>query len=241
MIGPGDLRRLNLGHFTMPPESRMPGEKIAVCAYLVRYDGGVLLFDTGIGVGHAQAEREFGPIHRRSLESELAASVLRISDISAVVNCHLHMDHCGGNPQFPHIPIFVQQNELDALSTLEYVLPEVVDFNGAALQVHDGEAKVAPGLRIIPTPGHTPGHQSLLIETSRGRVLLAGQAFSSASDYARAQFGLDVEAADSGTVAPAPPPWLAELRELDVRRVFFAHDRLVWDSAQSADQLSWAP
>ena len=239
MIEPGDIRRLNLGYWTLPATSRWPGEKVVVCAYVVRYGDGLLLFDTGIGTGHAEAENDFGPICRRSLESELGRVGLRVSDVSVVANCHLHLDHCGGNPLFPQTPIFVQQNELDALPTLEYVLPQVVHFPGAKLEIHDGEAQIAPGLRIIPTPGHTPGHQSLLVETSRGRVLLAGQAVDFASDYARAQFGLDRQVTDSDRVIPAPPAWLAEVRELDVQTVLFAHDRLVWRSAQSADQLSW--
>jgi N-acyl homoserine lactone hydrolase len=239
MMKPDDIRRLNLGYFTLPAASRWPGEKMVVCAYLVRSADGLLLFDTGIGTGHAQADREFGPIHRRSLEAELAGLSVHISDVTVVANCHLHLDHCGGNPLFPQTPIFVQRNELEALPTLDYALPEVVHFTGAALQVHDGEADIAPGLLIIPTPGHTPGHQSLIIETSRGRVLLAGQAVDFASDYGRAQFGLEVEATGSGTVIPAPPAWLAAVRDLDVQTVLFAHDRLAWHRAQSANQLSW--
>jgi N-acyl homoserine lactone hydrolase len=225
-----DVRRLNLGYYTLPATARWPGQKVAVCAYLLRYDGGLLLFDTGIGVGHAQAEREFGPIYRRGLKSELARAGVRISDISVIANCHLHLDHCGENPLFPGVPIFVQQKEVEALPWLDYALPRLIEFDGATLKFLEGEADIAPGLRIIPTPGHTPGHQSLLVETSRGRLLLAGQAFDVASDYARALFGLDVEMARLGSAVPPPPPWLTKLRELDVRRVLFAHDMLAWDS-----------
>jgi glyoxylase-like metal-dependent hydrolase (beta-lactamase superfamily II) len=248
MIKPGEIRRLNLGHYTMPPASRLAGQKIVACAYLVRYDGGVLLFDTGLGSGHPQADREFGPMVREPLRPALAAAGLQGAEVTAVANCHLHLDHCGNNPLFPGTPIFVQQRELDALPELDYVLPELIDFDGALLAVHDGEADVAPGLRIVPTPGHTPGHQSLLVDTSRGRILLAGQAFDSASDYGRAQFSLDVAAAGDAPQSagpaelrdpaeprdPAGPDWLAELGGLDVRRVLFAHDLLAWDAGQVA-------
>ncbi|HEY2549590.1 MAG TPA: MBL fold metallo-hydrolase, partial [Streptosporangiaceae bacterium] len=188
MIKTSDIIRLSLGHYTMPAGGRLAGQKIAVCAYLVRSPSGLVLFDTGIAEGHAAAEREFGPIRRQSLASALAALNLRPGDITAVANCHLHIDHCGGNPLFSGIPIFVQRAELDALPSLDYTLPALTDFDGADLRVADGEADVAAGVRIIPTPGHTPGHQSLLVDTSGGRILLAGQAFDFASDYAREQF-----------------------------------------------------
>lgn len=234
MIEPADIRRLALGHYTMPADSRSPGEKVVVCAYLIRHHDEVLLFDTGIGIGHAETEHTFGPIHRRELRAELAAAGVHLDQISAVVNCHLHLDHCGNNPLFPRIPIFVQRAELDALPTLDNAMPELVDFEGAALQIHDGVAEIAPDLHIIPTPGHTPGHQSLLVDTTRGKILLAGQAVSVASDYARAQFGFDVEASTREKITPPPPAWLTDLRALDVRRVLFAHDLLAWE----ADRLS---
>jgi N-acyl homoserine lactone hydrolase len=227
MIGPTDIHRLNLGHYTMPAQSRLPGQKIVCAAYVVRYPGGLLLFDSGIGIGHDQTEQDFSPMFRRPLQAELATLGLRIEDVTAVVNCHLHIDHCGGNPLFPGIPLLVQQTELDALPSLDYVMPEMVEFPGVKLEVHDGEAQIAPGLRLIPTPGHTPGHQSVLAETTQGRVLLAGQAYDGASDYMRALFTLEV--ADSDPAATRP--WLAELRRLDVRRTLFAHDLLSWDKA----------
>jgi N-acyl homoserine lactone hydrolase len=244
MIEPSDIHRIHLGHYTMPPESRLPGQKVVVCAYLVRYPGGMVLFDTGIGAGHAAAEREFSPMCRRPLPGELARLGLAVADVSAVANCHLHLDHCGGNPLFPRTPLFVQRQELDALPTLDYVLPGMIDFDGATLEVHDGQADVAPGVRLIHTPGHTPGHQSLLVDTSRGRILLAGQATSGASDYGRLQFGLDVAAAAQEPEPPAPQadpaPWLPDLQALDIKLVLFAHDVLAWTPAQATATNNWA-
>lgn len=224
MIKPGDIGRLSLGHYTMPSDGRLAGQKIAVCAYLVRSGSGLVLFDTGIAEGHAAAEREFGPIRRRSLASALADLSLRPGDITAVANCHLHIDHCGGNQLFRGTPIFVQRAELAALPSLDYTLPTLIDFEGADIRVADGEADPADGVRIIPTPGHTPGHQSLLVDTSAGRILLAGQAFDFASDYAREQFSWD-----PGQDEPAGPSWLSQLRALDIRLALFAHDQLAWD------------
>jgi glyoxylase-like metal-dependent hydrolase (beta-lactamase superfamily II) len=229
VIAPSDIRRLYLGHYTMPPDSSLPGQKIVACAYLLRLPTGYVLFDTGIGTGHDQAEREFGPIVRRPVRDALAEHGLAPSDITAVANCHLHLDHCGENSLFPATPLFVQRAELDALPTLDYVLAEVVDFDGVTLEVHDGDAAVAPGVQIVPTPGHTPGHQSLLIETTQGKILLAGQAMGMASDLNRAMFSLSLPETEQPDGQAAIPEWVHHLLELDVRVALFAHDLAVWD------------
>lgn len=89
-----------------------------------------------------------------------------------------------------------------------------------------GEAEIAPGVRVVPTPGHVPGHQSLVVETRRGRVILAGQAFRTASDFAVAQYSreLDRRAEDHGPY----PDWLRRLEAFDPRQVLFAHDSAQW-------------
>ena len=67
MIEPGDIQRVTLGHYTMPEESSLPHQKIVVLAYLIRHPDALVLFDTGIGEGHAEAERRYHPIVRRPL------------------------------------------------------------------------------------------------------------------------------------------------------------------------------
>jgi N-acyl homoserine lactone hydrolase len=228
MIEPGDIQRVMLGHYTMPEDSSLPHQKIVVLAYLIRHPDGLVLFDTGIGEGHAEAERRYHPIVRRPLREALDSAGVRLEDVQAIANCHFHLDHCGGNPLFPGTPIFAQRAEYEASSSLDYTLPEVVDFEGVKLELHEGEADVAPGLRIIPTPGHTPGHQSLLVDTRQGRVLIAGQAMNDASEYGRAALAWWIRRSGSEE-APEPPGWVARVQELDVCRVLFAHDPSVWE------------
>lgn len=55
---------------------------------------------------------------------------------------------------------------------------------GAQYRLLDGETKILPGVRLLPTPGHTPGHQSLLVETAMGLAILAGQAVYAAAEFA---------------------------------------------------------
>jgi N-acyl homoserine lactone hydrolase len=226
-----DIRPVLLGHYTMPQDSRFPGEKIVARAYLIHHPDRWVLFDTGIAVGHEEAERTYAPTVRWPLPEALGSVGVSLEDVGAVANCHFHLDHSGGNPLFPGRPIFAQVREYQAAveGGLDYTLPSLLDFEGATLELHDGDADIAPGLRLIPTPGHTPGHQSLLVETRQGRVLLAGQAINTASDFARAHFAWQLRLGGSREELPEVPEWLTTLRELEVTRVYFAHDLLTWE------------
>jgi N-acyl homoserine lactone hydrolase len=96
-------------------------------------------------------------------------------EVVCVINTHLHFDHCGGNRLFPGVPIHVQARELvDARSVVDYTVREWVDFEGATCVEHRGEAEVLPGLRLLPTPGHSIGHQAVLVDTEEGLNVLGG-------------------------------------------------------------------
>jgi N-acyl homoserine lactone hydrolase len=233
VIDQDDIRRVLLGHFTMPADSSLPGQSIVICAYLIRHPDGPILFDTGLGP-HPEAARVYRPV-ARDVRAELARAGTPAEDVRAVVNCHLHVDHAGGNPNFPGRPIFAQHAEVDAANDWEYTNPNVVDFDGVRLELHEGEADVAPGLRIIATPGHTRGHQSLVVETHQGTILLAGQAFSGASDYGRAAFAAHLAGRGEPTDTEVPV-WVRTVQEdVDPVRILFAHDLAVWE--RSTDVL----
>jgi N-acyl homoserine lactone hydrolase len=223
------IRRVLLGHFTIPDDGdARAGEKVVVCGYLIDHPDGPVLFDTGIAEGHAETEQLYRPT-RRSLDEALAIAGVSTSDVRAVVNCHLHLDHCGGNPRFPGTPIFVQETEFDAAHHEEdYPIPALYDFPGAAYEVHGGEADVAAGLRIVPTPGHTRGHQSMIVETDAGRVVLAGQAVGGATDYSRARYAWELRRRGTGEEVRVPE-WTERLQEFDPVRVLFAHDTTAWE------------
>jgi glyoxylase-like metal-dependent hydrolase (beta-lactamase superfamily II) len=226
----GGVRRLDLGYFVRPAaEVGGPQPRVEpVLGYLVRHDDRLLLFDTGIGAADPETEAHYRP-RRRPLAAALAGAGVDPADITLVVNCHLHFDHCGGNATFPGRPILVQAAELAAARGADYTVPELVDFPGATYRQLNGEAEIWPGVWIIPTPGHTDGHQSLVLQRRDGTVVLAGQAHDFAS-----QFGSDHlarAAARDGAAPPLPgyPPWLDRLNDFDPRRVLFAHDGSVWE------------
>ena len=230
MIELNDIRRVVLGHYTMPEDSSLPHQKIVVVAYAVRHPRGLFLFDTGIGEGHEEADQRYHPIVRRPLRAALGSIGVAFEDVSVIANCHFHLDHCGGNPHFPGVPIFAQRAEYDAADSLEYTLPQTVRFEGAAMELHEGDADVFEGIRIIPTPGHTPGHQSVVVETQQGTILLAGQATNDASEYARAQLAWSIRNDSEEEAAPEVAAWVARVQEeIDPIRVYFAHDVAVWE------------
>ncbi|MFI9359624.1 N-acyl homoserine lactonase family protein [Kitasatospora sp. NPDC053057] len=227
------IRRLDLGYIVRPASEVGGAEPRVepVLAYLVRSPQGLLLFDTGIGAGSPETEAHYRPV-RRPLPEALAAAGVSLSDIDLVVNCHLHFDHCGGNPLFAGTPVLVQSRELAAARRGDYTIDALVDFPGAVHRELDGETEIWPGVRVLPTPGHTDGHQSLLVERLGDcTVLLAGQAYDFATEYGQAV--LARQAAREGVATPLPGyrAWLDRVAEHAPRRVLFAHDHAAWELA----------
>lgn len=224
-----DVVRIELGTFVRPAEETGTGQHRVetVLGYVARTPGGVLLLDTGLGEADRETEEWYRP-KRIGIEDALSTVGLAIDDIDLVVNCHLHFDHIGGNPRFGGSPIFCQRRELETARTTDYTVPELVDFTGASYELLDGEAELARGVHVIPTPGHVDGHQSVVLECEDGSIVLAGQAHDSAS-----QWSADVLAARAAALGheqplPSPSPWMERLLQFDPKRVVFAHDHAVW-------------
>jgi N-acyl homoserine lactone hydrolase len=224
-----DVRRLDLGTFVRPPEETGTGQPRveAVFGYAVRTPAGVLLLDTGLGAADDETEAWYRP-RRIGLDDALATAGLAVEDVSLVVNCHLHFDHIGGNPGLAGRPVFCQRVELEAARAGDYTVSELVDFPGATYELLDGEAEIAPGVHVVPTPGHVAGHQSVVVVCDDGSVVLAGQSHDTASQWSAD--ALAARAPSLGHLPPLPLPssWMARLLAFDPRRVVFAHDAAVW-------------
>ena len=115
----------------------------------------------------------------------LAAAGASPEEIGIVILTHLHYDHCGNNRLFPNARFFVQREELryalaptsfDASAYFAPSLGIIPDYLGTKFELLDGDAELADGVRAITTPGHTPGHQSVLVDTAAGRYCIAGDA-----------------------------------------------------------------
>ena len=144
------------------------GGTFPVYVHTIDHPDGLVLVDTGMIDSVRELDEEWGP-EPKPLPDEL------VKRVSVVINTHLHFDHCGGNRLFPGIPIHVQARELaDARTQPDYTVREWVDFDGATYVEHDGEAEILPGVLVLPAPGHTDGHQVVLVETGDGLVVLGG-------------------------------------------------------------------
>jgi N-acyl homoserine lactone hydrolase len=225
------VRRIDFGYFIRPAEETGNGKPRveSLLGYAIVREHGILLFDTGLAQGDQEADARYRPA-RRPLVQALRSAGIDSQDVRWVANCHLHFDHCGGNPAFPGRPIFVQAAELRAARTIpDYSLPSVIDFEGVAYEQLDGETEILPNVLAIPTPGHTDGHQAVAVRTADGTVILAGQAHNNAFEYTseqlawRARRERHVNDASIGF-----RPWIERLQSLDPKRVVFAHDYAMW-------------
>ena len=136
-----------------------------VFVWTIDHPAGLVLVDTGIIETRPEIE-DMGPTpHPENIPR----------DVVCVINTHLHFDHCGGNRLFPGVPIHVQARELaDARSLDDYTIREWVDFDGATYVEHEGEVELLPGIRLLPAPGHTDGHQVVVVETDSGTNVVGG-------------------------------------------------------------------
>ena len=131
------------------------GRRWPNCIHTIDHPAGLVLVDTGMIDSTPELDEEWGVRFD-------ASKIPR--DVVCVINTHLHFDHCGGNRLFAGTPLHVQRAELEAARAPGHTIEEWVDFDGATYVEHDGEAEVLPGIRLLPTPGHTAGHQSVVVD-----------------------------------------------------------------------------
>ena len=182
------MRLLTDGYFTLDKSFLVFGKyqgvkyKAALKPLLVRTDKETILVDTGVGTLPPKYEKFHEVI--RSKEEELSYSLktvgLKPSDITMVVNTHLHFDHCGNNRLFENSKFLVQTDEIryayfpDRFMRVSY-LRDFFDVEGDYLPVR-GRYEIEDGVEVVPTPGHTIGHQSLVVKWRDRNVVYAGDA-----------------------------------------------------------------
>ena len=166
--------------------------KIPFQYFLVDHPKGRLMFDTGFNPVFLDRPQDYKPavlfasqVQREDLAGErLAGMGLKPEDIQLVANSHLHYDHAGGNCTFRHATFLVQWDELQSAMTPEPFSGLVADNYARQdfdLDVHyellDGDYDVFGdgAVRLIRTPGHTRGHQSLVVNLPETGVLVLAQ------------------------------------------------------------------
>ncbi len=184
------------GWLTVPAALLLAGEEgkltVPVPSYLIEHPKGRVIFDTGLHVDtQTDPDRRLGrlaPFHtvgfRRGEElvARLATLDVAADKIDFIINSHLHFDHCGGNQQLPNATLLIQRREWEAghdAELIERVYYDPQDYDhGHQVRMIDGEHDVfGDGLVVcIPTHGHTPGHQSLLVRIGGDEVVMTGDA-----------------------------------------------------------------
>ena len=161
---------------------------------LIEHEVGLVLVDSGAGNKEDPKFHEIygvdnsGVDGRTMLEDAIRAAGFTPDDVSLVVNTHLHFDHAGGNTfvdasgavrlSFPNARYVVQGGEYafatapNERTAASYFSRNFVPTHEAGrLDLVEGEQELAPGLRVLPTPGHTPHHQSVLLDAGGGEIL----------------------------------------------------------------------
>ena len=195
------------------------GQRWPVHGFVVIHPGGAMLVDTG--VGGPQEWLDDWRVVNTSVADALATLDMTPADISMVVNTHLHFDHCGQNAVFPHAAFYVQRDEVARCERESQEMWDWFGFMNARWELLDGDTQLVPGVSVVATPGHTSGHQCVVVSSDTGADVLIGDAAYTPVIYTGEQAGESVpgQAADV-------PSWnasLTRLRSLSPERVHFCH------------------
>ncbi len=210
--------------------------RLPVAAFLVEHARGLVLFDTGLHPELATSiERLRSVAHLFTpevTEAEVVSARLRKigvdpADIAVVGTSHLHFDHCGGHSLIPNARVVVQRTEWEAAhdeGMIELGGYNPDDFEvGHDIQLVDGDHDLFGdgALRLVRTDGHTPGHQSLVVDD---RLVLVG-------DACYCQLALDTDGLPPFVVDEARQrvafAWL-RAQEAAGRELVFSHDPDQW-------------
>lgn len=210
-----EIKRLHLASLRGPDGGEWP-----VHGFVVTHPGGAVLVDTGVG-GPERVLSDWRVVNR-SVADALAEHDMTPGDIGLVINTHLHFDHCGQNAVFTHAACHVQRAEVERARRESPALYDWFGFMNARFELLDGDAEILPGLSVIATPGHTVGHQSVIVASDDGTSdVLIGDAAYTPRQYA----GPPDEELPTGQ-ASDPVSWrdsLHRIHSLTPARTHFCH------------------
>jgi N-acyl homoserine lactone hydrolase len=154
------------------------GEKVASCNYVWYIEGlkqGVLV-DTGAPADQFR-KRGFSDEGVQSLEEGLKTVAVGFEDIKIIILTHLHWDHVALASKFPKAVFFLQKKEFDfAMNPHPAVASQYNKdiFMNLNLELIKGDKEIIDGIKVFLTPGHSPGGQSVGIETTEGLAVITG-------------------------------------------------------------------
>ncbi len=162
--------------------------RMNVGSFVIRVGNDVALVDTGLGEGdHPFDNSEWG-----LLAADMGSKGIAPDEITAVVITHLHRDHVGWNmveengvrtPFFPnaryHVPkadwnVFTRRAGMSMFAYIAEQVTPLMEFG--VLEFIEGEQPIGDHLTALPTPGHTPGHTSVLVSSAAESAVILGDA-----------------------------------------------------------------
>ncbi|HWU64174.1 MAG TPA: N-acyl homoserine lactonase family protein [Ensifer sp.] len=163
---------------------------VPITAYLMETDEGWVLFDTGLDEANLRDPSRLKQLYidtgwdpppvikpHHEMERQLAEIGIGFGDISTVIISHLHADHSGHIKHMPQAKFIVSRREYDFAFSGEapsYFFPSDYDMPEIDWTIIDRDTEFMDGISIVETPGHSPGHQSLIVTLPKtGKVVLA--------------------------------------------------------------------
>ena len=176
-------------------------ERLPILAWAIETDGGVVVVDTGETARTSEAgyfprwhpyfrlavridvrpDQEIGP--------QLLAMGIRPDDVRTVILTHLHTDHAGGLHHFPRSEVLVSGEELKLATGIggrlagylpnrwpSWFAPRPIAFESVSRGAFNRSCPLTadPRVVVVPTPGHTPGHVSVIVDDGESNFFLAG-------------------------------------------------------------------
>ncbi len=218
----------------------LPGNGIPAVSYLIQTDDGThVLVDSGFPKGFAAPGMGLQLGERDSIVGQLAALGLAPSDIRYLVCTHFDQDHAGGHDAFPAAELIVQRRHYDVARTGQHARFERVrahwDHPGLRYRLVEGDTTLLPGVELIETSGHVPGHQSVLVRLPQtGPVLLAIDAVTTAARFDPEIAELGPHDMDLAEVRTSTRKLLEIARREQVTLVIFGHDAQQWPTLRHA-------
>src|SRR6185437_6183233 len=208
----------------------MPEYQIPITCYLVQTgDGKHILIDSGLPERIPEEASEFE--NGQDVLEQLASIGLKPDDIDTVISTHYDGDHAGRHAAFTKAHYVVQRvHHGDAASNPRYAaIRSQWDQPMERMRLVDGDTELLPGLELIETSGHVPGHQSVLVRLPKtGAVLLTIDAVPFAESFTRDQQD-DGSDPDAAAIRASTNKLLDLVEREQVGLVIFGHERAQWD------------
>jgi N-acyl homoserine lactone hydrolase len=153
--------------------------------------------------------------------------------IDYVINTHFHFDHCGGNLFFPQADFVVQKEHYEWALQSEQCPKRDFNLPGTKWKLVEGPCTLLPGIELLPTPGHVPGHQSVVVYLEQtGPVIITGDAIFLEETM---EDNAPVTAFDADLYHESIMK-LCELQKKIKGQIFIAHEQEKWDQWKHAPE-----